>query len=71
MFRAAGLADRLNSASGMYLNVLILVSGVLDFGTIWGQTGNDLPYALILPVCVGGALAGHVILTRALLLRKC
>jgi hypothetical protein len=26
-----------------------------------------LPYALILPVCVGGAWAGHVILTRALL----
>lgn len=26
-----------------------------------------LPYALIVPVCVGGALAGHVVLTRALL----
>jgi hypothetical protein len=26
-----------------------------------------LPYAFILPVCVGGALAGHVVLTRALL----
>ena len=26
-----------------------------------------LPYALIVPVCVAGALAGHVILTRALL----
>jgi hypothetical protein len=26
-----------------------------------------LPYALIVPVCVSGALAGHVILTRALL----
>jgi hypothetical protein len=29
-----------------------------------------LPYALIVPVCVGGALAGHVILTRALLQSK-
>ncbi len=29
-----------------------------------------LPYALIVPVCVGGALAGHIILTRALLKRK-
>jgi hypothetical protein len=28
-----------------------------------------LPYALIAPVCVAGALAGHVILTRALLMR--
>ena len=26
-----------------------------------------LPYALVIPVCVGGALAGHIILTRALL----
>jgi hypothetical protein len=29
-----------------------------------------LPYALIVPICVGGALAGHVILTRALLRPK-
>jgi len=29
-----------------------------------------LPYALIVPVCIGGALAGHVILTRALLRPK-
>jgi hypothetical protein len=29
-----------------------------------------LPYALIVPVCVGGALTGHIILTRALLLSK-
>jgi hypothetical protein len=29
-----------------------------------------LPYALIGPVCVAGALAGHVILTRALLSRR-
>jgi hypothetical protein len=27
-----------------------------------------MPYALIVPVCVAGALAGHIILTRALLL---
>jgi hypothetical protein len=26
-----------------------------------------LPYALVIPICVGGALAGHIILTRALL----
>jgi carboxypeptidase C (cathepsin A) len=59
VFRAAGLADRLNSASGMYLNGLILVSGVLDFGTIWGQTGNDLPYALILPAYAASAEFHH------------
>jgi carboxypeptidase C (cathepsin A) len=49
VFRAAGLADHLRSRYGMYLNGLILVSGVLDFGTIWGQTGNDLPLVLSLP----------------------
>ena len=34
VFRAAGLADHLRSRYGMYLNGLILVSGVLDFATI-------------------------------------
>jgi len=29
-----------------------------------------LPFALIAPVCVAGALAGHIILTRALLMKK-
>jgi len=59
VFRAAGLADQLNAASGMYLNGLILVSGVLDFGTIWGQTGNDLPYALVLPAYTAAAEFHH------------
>lgn len=49
VFRAAGLADYLRGRYGMYLNGLILVSGVLDFATISGGTGNDLPYPLILP----------------------
>jgi hypothetical protein len=26
-----------------------------------------VPYALIIPVCIGGALIGHIALTRALL----
>jgi len=28
------------------------------------------PYFLIVPVCIGGALAGHILLTRALLLKQ-
>ncbi len=55
VFRAAGLADHLRSRYGMYLNGLMLVSGVLDFGTIWGQTGNDLPFALYLPAYTAAA----------------
>jgi carboxypeptidase C (cathepsin A) len=49
VFRAAGLADRLRSRYGMYLNGLILVSGVLDFATISDGAGNDLPFELFLP----------------------
>ena len=55
VFRAAGLAEHLRSRYGLYLNGLILVSGVLDFGTISGGTGNDLPYPLILPAYTAAA----------------
>ncbi len=55
VFRAAGLADHLRSRYGMYLNGLILVSGVLDFATIWDNAGNDLPYPLILPAYTAAA----------------
>ncbi|MES1181056.1 MAG: peptidase S10, partial [Verrucomicrobiota bacterium] len=55
VFRAAGLAEFLRSRYGMYLNGLVLVSGVLDFATISGGTGNDLPYPLILPAYTASA----------------
>ncbi len=55
VFRAAGLADHLRDRCGMYLNGLVLVSGVLDFGTIRAGTGNDLPYALSLPAMTAAA----------------
>lgn len=46
-----------------------VLSSPLPFG--WGQQpplllALHLPYALIGPACVGGALFGHVVLTRAL-----
>ena len=49
VFRAAGLANHLYTRYGMYLNGLILVSGVLDFATLSPGAGNDLPYELFLP----------------------
>jgi len=55
VFRAAGLADHLRSRYGMYLNGLILVSGVLDFATIWNNPGNDVPYPLYLPAYTAAA----------------
>ena len=57
VFRAAGLADHLRSRYGMYLNGLILVSGVLDFATIWNNPGNDVPLpALSARLHGGGAV---------------
>jgi carboxypeptidase C (cathepsin A) len=48
--RAAGLSGYLQgSATGMYLNGIILVSSVLDFQTIIFQPGNNLSYVLFLP----------------------
>jgi carboxypeptidase C (cathepsin A) len=47
--RAAGLARYLQERYGMYLNGLMLVSSVLDFGTHEFAGGNDDPYAMYLP----------------------
>jgi carboxypeptidase C (cathepsin A) len=56
VFRAAGLAEHLSSRYGMYLNGLILVSGVLDFTTIFYENpGNDVPYPLYLPAYTAAA----------------
>ncbi len=49
VFRAAGLAEHLHSRYGMYLNGLILVSGLLDFSTLRDGPGNDLPSIVYLP----------------------
>ena len=47
--RAAGLSGYLQDRHGMYLNGIMLVSSVLDFGTIDFHPGNDLPHILHLP----------------------
>lgn len=46
--RAAGLAGWLHD-QGYYLNGIILVSSILNFGTARFDSGNDLPYILFLP----------------------
>jgi len=55
VFRAAGLAEYLSSRYGMYLNGLILVSGVLDFATMNDNLDNDVPYPLYLPAYTAAA----------------
>jgi carboxypeptidase C (cathepsin A) len=47
--RAGGLARHLQERYGLYLNGLMLISAVLDFGTAEFGGGNDYPYALYLP----------------------
>ncbi|WIY05742.1 peptidase S10 [Amycolatopsis mongoliensis] len=47
--RAAGLAAHLQERHGLYLNGLLLISSVLDLGTLRFTEGNDLPYALYVP----------------------
>lgn len=47
--RAAALAEHLQTRYGMFLNGVMLISAVLDMGTIDFSEGNDLPYPLFLP----------------------
>lgn len=53
--RAAGLAQRLGTDHGMYVNGLMLISSVLDMGSIDFTEGNELPYALFLPTYTAAA----------------
>jgi carboxypeptidase C (cathepsin A) len=47
--RAAALSGELLHKHRMNLNGIMLVSTVLNFQTIWGGAGNDLPHVLYLP----------------------
>ncbi len=47
--RAAALSGELMDRHHMNLNGIMLVSTVLNFQTIWGGEGNDLPHVLYLP----------------------
>jgi len=47
--RAAGLAGYLQERHGMYLNGIMLISSILNFGTARFDPGNDLPFILFLP----------------------
>ena len=55
VFRAAGLAEHLASRYGMYLNGVVLLSGLLDFATLREGPGNDLPSLVFLPALTATA----------------
>jgi len=71
--RSRGLAWLANAAGFvLFLNIAraAVLSSPVPFG--WPvkpslQLVFHLPYGLILPICVGGALIGHIALTRALI----
>lgn len=54
--RCAGLSNYLTHA-GIDLSGVILISSVLEFGTISGHPGNDLPYFLFFPSYTATAYA--------------
>ncbi|MEO8350816.1 MAG: peptidase S10 [Chthoniobacteraceae bacterium] len=47
--RGSGLVDYLQEQHGMYVDGLIVLSGVLNFQTLSSAIGNDLPYVIFLP----------------------
>jgi carboxypeptidase C (cathepsin A) len=47
--RGGGLAEHLASRHRIYLNGLIIVSGLLDYEVLRGTTINELPYQVLLP----------------------
>jgi carboxypeptidase C (cathepsin A) len=47
--RAAGLAGYLQERYNLNVNGIILISAILDFGTVRTDRGNDVPYPLGLP----------------------
>lgn len=55
--RGAGLAEHLQNRYGMYLNGLIVVSGLFDFKTLSPDDQNDVPYLTWLPAMT--AVAHH------------
>ena len=66
---AARVANIVGFALLVNVMRVAVLSSPLPFG--WGQQpplllALHLPYAFIGPICVGGALFGHVVLTRAL-----
>jgi len=48
-FRSAALANYLQSHDGIYVNGIVLISSVLDLGTISFNPGVDMPYIFYLP----------------------
>ncbi len=49
VMRVGGLVEFLQQKHGMYFDGLMLMSGLVNFQTLAGSLGNDLPYVVFLP----------------------
>ncbi|MGB8168398.1 MAG: hypothetical protein WCF18_12955 [Chthoniobacteraceae bacterium] len=49
VMRVAGLAQYLQDKHGLYAEGLMLMSGLINFGTISADISNDLPFTVFLP----------------------
>jgi carboxypeptidase C (cathepsin A) len=63
-FRSAALGNYLQSRNGIYLNGIVLISNVLDLGTISFNPGEELPYVLYLPSYAATAWTHNVLKDR-------
>jgi carboxypeptidase C (cathepsin A) len=48
-FRSAALGNYLQNHNGMYFNGIVLISSVLDLGTLSFNPGDDMPYVFYVP----------------------
>lgn len=55
-FRSVALGNYLQSHDGMYINGIVLISSVLNLGTISFNPGDDTPYILYLPSYAAAAV---------------
>jgi carboxypeptidase C (cathepsin A) len=55
VFRACGLANYLQGRANLYINGLVLVSGVIDFETLRGEGLTETPYLTFLPALTATA----------------
>jgi carboxypeptidase C (cathepsin A) len=60
-FRSVALGNYLQSHDGMYLNGIVLMSSVLDLGTISFYPGEDLAFVLYVPSYAATAYYHHVL----------
>ena len=53
--RVSGLAAYLQHKHGLFADGLMLMSGLINFGTLSADAGNDLPFILFLPTITASA----------------